>query len=238
METTYREWFDIIHKDLENVRQMGWLKEYEKAYQQELIAEACKIKPKAKVKNKNTTWAWKILGEKQAGKIQERWSKRSNERLVNRRLTIKRLETYLWEIAEHIKVKSGDVKVLFGRRSSSTYNSQGFGAISYAKGAAESLADTPRHNDIPVEIEQENRKPSRSFGYSSISHANFKIWVFVASDQDGRILHYKAGPSFREWIRMCWKRGTNPRVYNPWLPHGIEEKLGIDYQGNDLRATS
>jgi hypothetical protein len=30
------------------------------------------------------------------------------------------------------------------------------------------------------------------------------------------------------------KKGVNPRVYMPFLPHGIEQQLGLDYFGNDL----
>ena len=39
--------------------------------------------------------------------------------------------------------------------------------------------------------------------------------------------------SFKDQIKSCWKRGVNPRVYNPFLPAGLEEKLGLDYFGGE-----
>ena len=53
----------------------------------------------------------------------------------------------------------------------------------------------------------------------------------LADELTGAALDYVQGPSLREWLALCWKRGCNPRVYNPWLPHGIEERLGVTYFG-------
>ena len=43
-----------------------------------------------------------------------------------------------------------------------------------------------------------------------------------------RALDYLDGPSLVEQVRMSWRRGVNPRVYNPFLPVGFEEKHGLD----------
>ena len=43
-------------------------------------------------------------------------------------------------------------------------------------------------------------------------------------------------PLLREQVRRSWARGVNPRVFNPFLPHGYEEQEGIDYFGRDLRG--
>lgn len=34
-----------------------------------------------------------------------------------------------------------------------------------------------------------------------------------------------------EVVRLCWKREVNPRVMYPFLPHGFEERHGLDYFG-------
>lgn len=39
-----------------------------------------------------------------------------------------------------------------------------------------------------------------------------------------------------EYLRRTWAMGLNPRVFNPYLPQGLEAKMGIDYMGMDTRA--
>lgn len=63
---------------------------------------------------------------------------------------------------------------------------------------------------------------------------NHNVYVSCSADA-WTILKLKPGPNLKDWLRLCWKRGVNPRVYNPFLPHGLEEKLGIDYQGNEIK---
>lgn len=58
------------------------------------------------------------------------------------------------------------------------------------------------------------------------------IDVFVNCDADTwEVVKAKPGVSLKEWVRLCWKRGVNPRVFNPYLPHGFEEKNGLDFFG-------
>ena len=33
----------------------------------------------------------------------------------------------------------------------------------------------------------------------------------------------------KDWLERMWKSGRNPRVECPFLPHGLEEKLGVSY---------
>jgi len=65
-----------------------------------------------------------------------------------------------------------------------------------------------------------------------VSHDDFVIVVY--SDD---ILAAQRAPQLpaREWVRMCWKNGANPRVYNPFIPADFEEKHDLDLFGNDLR---
>ena len=59
--------------------------------------------------------------------------------------------------------------------------------------------------------------------------------AWVEGELDVEVLR-RVGVSFREFVRLCWKLGSNPRVYLPTLPHGFEEQQGLDYFGNDLRV--
>jgi hypothetical protein len=52
-------------------------------------------------------------------------------------------------------------------------------------------------------------------------------------DLDPQIVKHRPGLTMREWLKGCLSRGANPRVFSPMLPHGLEEKLGLDHFGND-----
>lgn len=59
------------------------------------------------------------------------------------------------------------------------------------------------------------------------------INVFVGLDAVGVEVWKRRSYPLREWVKGCWRRGVNPRVYNPFLPHGYEERVGLDYFGNE-----
>jgi hypothetical protein len=68
-----------------------------------------------------------------------------------------------------------------------------------------------------------------------------KLYVALESDLDRRILYircYHEGLPVGEFMRRCWARAWNPRVLDPFLPAGLEDKLGLDYQGRDKHATA
>ena len=57
----------------------------------------------------------------------------------------------------------------------------------------------------------------------------------VADAFEVEVLKRLPGLTLREWLKRCMQFGANPRVYNPFLPHGLEAKLGLDYFGNDVK---
>jgi hypothetical protein len=61
---------------------------------------------------------------------------------------------------------------------------------------------------------------------------SFQVTAMVSDSIDVEIIKNKQ-ESLRDWLKNCWKRGVNPRVYNPWLPPGLEDKMGLDYFGNE-----
>jgi len=67
-------------------------------------------------------------------------------------------------------------------------------------------------------------------------NSTYRSRALVSSELDVEILKRKRALSLREMVRLAWKLGVNPRVYWPMLPHGFEEKEGLDFFGNDLRA--
>jgi hypothetical protein len=129
--------------------------------------------------------------------------------------------------------------LVLGVTWSSTYSSQ-TDPHGYARNAAELNADVARFHGVEVRVEQRDVQRGRSvgpFGGPWMS-ANYYTEVAVAEPLDVECLKRIGGPTLREQVRMCWARGVNPRVYNPFLPVGYEEKVGIDYFGRDLRKAN
>lgn len=107
----------------------------------------------------------------------------------------------------------------------SSYATQGFGAALYAQKAAESRANSYCEGSSEIEIRVEKVNGLGAY----------IIAARVASTLDARIVKArKRALPIREWVRRCWARGVNPRVYQPSLPHDFERKNQLDYFGNDL----
>ena len=74
--------------------------------------------------------------------------------------------------------------------------------------------------------------PSRYGGTDSATYG-----VLIDTTPIGwEILKRKPAVPLRETVRLCWKRGVNPRVSMPFLPHGYEESVGLDYFGGEVKA--
>lgn len=116
--------------------------------------------------------------------------------------------------------------------SASSYSSQGYGASRYAEQHAQMVADTARYHGLTAEVKPEG--PARSDPRWRIGYQDYAVWV--NTDEDGwELLEHKPDIPLKEWVRLCWKRQVNPRVYNPWLPPDLEERLGLDHFGHEVR---
>jgi len=102
-----------------------------------------------------------------------------------------------------------------------TCRSQGWGALRYAQKAAEGCADRLRAQGIEAEV----RSATETWG------TRFEVWA--KTDEAGFDLIDRKGETIKDFLKRCWKAGVNPRVYNPFIPAGLEEKLGLDYFGNE-----
>lgn len=64
----------------------------------------------------------------------------------------------------------------------------------------------------------------------------FLVMLAVESKLDVEVLrHRPEGLSMKEWLMLSWRHNCNPRVFNPFVPYGLEEKLGLDYFGNEVK---
>lgn len=128
---------------------------------------------------------------------------------------------------------------LVRKYSSSTYSSTNSGET-YARGNAELKAFECRAAGIRAEVvrvpprHEDGREKRDQFGRS---YANYHVMAWALDELDVDILRRRSLP-LREAVRLCWKMGINPRVMMPMLPHGYEEKVGLDFQGNDLRKSA
>jgi hypothetical protein len=103
----------------------------------------------------------------------------------------------------------------------STYQSSDLGSGKYARESAESRAEDARMYGLKAEVKFEGHCYD----------------LYVNTDEVGwDLVQRKPGISLKAWIKRCWARGCNPRVYNPFLPVGLEEKLGLDYFGGEIKA--
>jgi len=108
----------------------------------------------------------------------------------------------------------------------SKHHTQGYGAMKYARGDALDFAAKAEHYGVKAEVRPVG-EPEHSCG---CTYQDFE--TVVATNELGvEVLRYREEVPLKEWLAGCWKRGTNPRVYNPFLPHGLEEKLGVNFFG-------
>lgn len=120
-----------------------------------------------------------------------------------------------------IKPTPGDHKVKYTWVYEGSYRSQGFlGAERYYKAAMQRHLDDLEYSGFKAEPEFES-------GW---------VWALVSDPVlDGYLLKELKKISmvpYAELVRAKWARGINPRVDNPYLPHGYESEVGIDFFGN------
>lgn len=150
------------------------------------------------------------------------------------------LKSRLDTMTEVLSPLPGDKKCLLSVSYSSTYSTQGFGHVAYAEKNAKLHMIDAQSCGIRCEIERRDQKREpRTYQhcFDIGPGADFYVWVFVQEDMDVEILQRKTVP-LRDWVKWCWKLGANPRVFNPFLPSGYEESVGLDFLGNDLRPDS
>lgn len=100
------------------------------------------------------------------------------------------------------------------------YRSMGWSEFKYSKFAAQQIVDLAECFGLEAKMELEGE---------------LYIHVYAKTTNAGReILVSKPFRSLKEWMKACWNSGVNPRVYNPFLPNDLEEKIGIDHFGRDI----
>jgi hypothetical protein len=134
---------------------------------------------------------------------------------------------------------AGDKRLKLGEVWESSYSTQGFGARQYAEGSAKLRALNAQALGIKTEIETTVRRFDHSVCWSGNREtATFHVWVFVESETDVEIIKQCPAMTLRDQVKACWANHVNPRVFNPFLPVGYEESVGLDYFGGETRKAA
>lgn len=166
-------------------------------------------------------WARKTLEPWEAGEIM-RPSRAfyANAREMTRR-EISWIDHNLDKLAPFVEIRRSAALILFEKVSTYRYASQ-TDRVGYARRTAEMSASRLRTLGVDAVVERVGDV--------------FEVRAHVEDMIDVEALKRYPPPSLREWVASCWQNGINPRVLNPFLPHGYEAKVGLDYQGRDVSA--
>jgi hypothetical protein len=176
--------------------------------------------------------AVKLIGEEKYKEIRTHWQTLADASIDTLIADRKKNKEKLEEVAEEAEVMKGENRFQYSEYWSSSYDSTGSGSH-----YAEVKADWDTHvlTQAGYEVEQKVKEFSGG-GVSSWKYARdtFTVYVSLQEEIDLHILKKKLKVTLREWLQFVLQHGCNPRVYSPFLPHGIEAKLGLDHFGRDI----
>lgn len=175
-----------------------------------------------------------VSGTEEGKKLEEKYTRLAKDFHERYRKRKKLTEEKLCSLAREIEVTpSSDRYTYVDCISSSDYHTQ-TNEHKYASEHAQRIADKFERYDIPSYVRQVVRSKGRDILRHKYTIINYEIWAQI--DETGiEIINRKPGLSLKEWMKQCWGRGVNPRVMNPFIPAGLENKLGIDYFGRDIK---
>lgn len=115
--------------------------------------------------------------------------------------------------------------------SGSNYATQGYGANHYARQALQQRADKAELHGLKTEVRKmSEQRVGGPYPWTVETYGLFANTTAIGWE----MLKRRPDVPIRECVRLCWKRGVNPRVYYPFLPHGYEEKTGLDFFGGEI----
>jgi hypothetical protein len=200
----------------------------------EEVTEAMRAKLGKKSRGKpDIDKAKKVLDEAAYQEIVDRHSKPATEAYQAAVAHMEACREALYKLAPEaeVKIEEGAWKLLDSRWAS-TYRTTNSGE-QYAQCSAEFVADRCRAFNVPVEVRRVERERDRWHE----RHDDFEIYAAVAEDLDIVILKHKSdGMTLREWVKRCWARGCQPRVFHPFLDPDFEAKNGLDYFGGEKKV--
>jgi len=164
-------------------------------------------------------------------RVEDKFQKKSEAYVVRKAVENVRLDHRLQELAQtEILVPLQEMQLL-KTSSTSDYGSQ-TNAAKYAIGSLEVLEQPLRDNGFQTEIrtvESSHRKDSYGYYYHS---GRYELW---ANAEPWQLDVCRRRRDVLAWATACWKAGTNPKVYNPWLNDEIfEQSMHTAMYGSDI----
>jgi hypothetical protein len=142
-----------------------------------------------------------------------------------------RVERALDWLAKRRQPCASEAPLVYEQSSYSSYRSQGYGCERYTRQAAEQAAAHCQMLGVRAEVvDWTYSEPGQAEPYK------FGYQVLAYTDRAGIEILKRKPVSIKDWLQDCWNRGVNPRVFNPFLPEGLEERLGVSFfpQGGTL----
>lgn len=149
-----------------------------------------------------------------------------------------RLTQQLEDLASKMPIEvSPDVCSLVDVVSSLEYSSQGYGARKYAEDNASRKAEELEALGLPTHIRVRHDRFEGTSRFSDGGYTNYEIWA-QADPITLAVARRRPPRPLREAVKSMLLRHCNPRVVFPFLPHGYEQSVGLDYFGNDLEPAT
>lgn len=226
-ERSFRELF-VAHES----RYVIWEKvrvEYEAGYTADLAVAYKKFNPKGIKGFKNKPYQkaaaqFAAIPEGERKAILDMWQPKADKFKAQFRLDNEAREKKMDELAVILMPWKTDYFTKVYVCSDNVYRSQGWEASRYAKADAQRKLDKCLKNNIPAHLVIYSYKIDQKHAWTE-----FQVWA--QTDDAGFEVIQRKVESLKDFIQKCWKQGVNPRVYNPFIPVGMEEKLGLDYFG-------
>lgn len=170
--------------------------------------------------------------KKKFKKISEEWGEGINkiivpfqailkERLNKREFIRKNMQKMLEEYSKNYEPKKSYNMTCVKSADSGSYATQGFGCNKYAK---ESLAEDKLLLDL-YGYQTEIRKTGGDFTDRwGITYYCYELWANITEFDYWMLSHGKHFVSVLNWATLCWRKGTNPKVYFPFLSDEDYEK--------------
>lgn len=151
--------------------------------------------------------------------VEEDWKTKANAIVKEKDAYIEQREKRIAELATIARLadeRTETVWNVFRWYYGGTYSSQGYGAEKYLMASIEKDKDLIREHVADEDMKVENSPGGKT------------LYVRY-TDVGVAIIKNLPTPDLRTIIKNMLKRGVNPRVYYPFLPHGYEQKVGLDY---------
>lgn len=130
-------------------------------------------------------------------------------------------------IMDDLKIDDKALWAKYSANSTSDFSTQ-CDSSKYTRAAADMNCEHVKYCGIQAEVRQEPIKTQ----FSDLEYYN----VYAGcSSEVCEIIRMKDGPPLRTIVKRLWSTGTNPRVLMPFLPHGYEDSVGLDYFGKEKK---